>query len=441
MGRDEIKTRYFIIGNSAGGIGGVEAIRQADKEGSIIISSDEPYPAYSRPLISKYLTGARGLEDILYRPRGFYEEIGIHLIHGCATTQLNLDQKTAELSDGKKIHWEKLLIATGGKPIKPPTPGLEKKGVFNFLTLDDANRIKAFLKSNDVRNVIVIGGGLIGTSVTEALVKHNVKVTIVELKERILNVILDETGSTIMADTLSQAGINIITNHVVAEILGDDRVEGIVLDDGVKISCQMVVVAIGVLPRTELLQEKNIEINRGIVIDSTMCTSRKDIYACGDVAEAYDFVYGDGRLVPIWPNAYIGGRTAGFNMAGIPTLYPGGTSMNALNYFGLAMVSAGLVNESSKKEGFEILSHLDSKNYQKVILKDGRLVGLVSIGDIERSGILFGLMRDGIDVSLVKDRLLAADFGLVHLPDGLWRSKLTSREFRKANTISLSGDD
>jgi len=125
-----------------------------------------------------------------------------------------------------------------------------------------------------------------------------------------------------------------ITGHTVVEISGRETVWGVTLDNGVTVPCDLVLVAIGVSPRLELALEAKLELNRGIVVDRYMATSHPNIYACGDVAEAYDFVYGESRLTPIWPNAYIGGRIAGFNMAGGTTEYLGGTAMNSLSYFG-----------------------------------------------------------------------------------------------------------
>jgi NAD(P)H-nitrite reductase large subunit len=154
-----------------------------------------------------------------------------------------------------------------------------------------------------------------------------------------------------------------------------------------------------------------------------MATSHPDIYSCGDAAEAYDFVYGENRLTPIWPNAYLGGRIAGYNMAGVKTEYPGGTAMNSLNYFGLDIAAAGMV-APSYGDGCEVLSRQNDGIYRKVILKDDLLVGMVFVRDIEKSGIVFSLMRDRVDVGSFKQALVADDFGLVSLPRELWQERL-----------------
>jgi NAD(P)H-nitrite reductase large subunit len=432
------KTNYLIIGNSAGGIGAAEAIRQVDKVGTVTIVSDEPYPTYSRPLISEYLAERRPLVKMLYRQPDFYKENDIQVILGQKVTGLNISKRNIKLEDGRTIAWEKLLLATGGSPIVPGIEGIELKGVFTFNKLDDAKAIDEFLRQyrREVK-AVVIGGGLIGVSVTEALVKRGIEVTIVEMKERILNTILDEEASALVATNLEKAGVKIITGHTVARINSylPGEATGVSLDDSRPLPCEIVIIAIGVQPRLELVSGSGIRTNHGIVVDRYMATSSPDVYAGGDVAEAYDFVYGENRLIPIWPNAYIGGRTAGFNMAGIPTEYPGGTAMNSLKYFGLDVVSAGIVTPPD--DSYQVLSEKYDNSYHKVILKDGLLVGMVFIGNIEKSGIVFGLMKDKVNVDGFKQKLVASDFGLVSLPEEIWRPKLEVPPSELASPIPL----
>jgi NAD(P)H-nitrite reductase large subunit len=200
------------------------------------------------------------------------------------------------------------------------------------------------------------------------------------------------------------------------------EVKSAVLDDGRLIDCQMVVVAIGVRPRLELVAGSDIRKDRGIVVDRHMATSLLDVYACGDVAEAYEYIYGENRLTPIWPNAYLGGRVAGLNMAGGKAEYPGGTAMNSVKYFGVDTVSAGIV--APPDDSYEVIKAEHNGIYKKVVLKDGLIMGMIFVGDIEKSGIVYNLMKDGVDVSGFKEALVADDFGLVSLPEEIWRNKL-----------------
>ncbi|OGO45255.1 MAG: hypothetical protein A2Z05_07735 [Chloroflexi bacterium RBG_16_60_22] len=419
------KVKYLIIGNSAGGIGAAEAIREVDRSGTITIVSDEPYPAYSRPLISEYLAHPCPVEKMLYRQPDFYEKNKIKTILGEGVIKVNPAGHTVALASGETLAWEKLLLATGGTPIFPPTPGSDLRGVFTFNKLDDARAIDRFLSQHRKKvRAVVIGGGLIGTSVTEALVRRGVEVTIIEMKDRILNTILDEETSDLEAEALQRSGIHIITGHTAEKINSHlpGEVSGVTLDDGRSLPCDLVIIAIGVRPRLELVAGSGIKVNRGIVVDRRMAASLPDIYACGDVAEAHDFVIGASRLTPIWPNAYSGGRVAGLNMAGARARYPGGTAMNAMKYFGVNIVSAGLTVPPD--DTYETIINNTDGIYKKVLVKGGKVAGLVFAGDIEKSGIVYNLMKDGVDVSDFKERLVADDFGLASLPEKIWREKL-----------------
>ncbi len=427
MAKSKLKAKYVIVGNSAGGIAAAEAIRDVDKSGEVTIISDESYPAYSRPLISEYLARRRPLEKMLFRPADFYERNNIRTFLGKKARCLNVNERAVELETGERISWDKLLLATGGSPIVPPIKSADRSGVFTFTTLHDVMAIDRFLNQFPKRKMraVVIGGGLIGISAAEALVKRGIGVTMVEMKERILNTILDEEASALEEKTMAQAGVEIVTGRTVATVdsyylTGD--VTGVTLDDSRPIPCNLAIVAIGVQPRLELTIDTGIKVNRGIVVDRRMATSNPEVFACGDVAEAYDFVYGENRLTPIWPNAYIGGRVAGLNMASAPAEYGGGTTMNSLKYFGLAVASAGIVNPPD--DSYEVLSNKYDHTYRKVVLKDGLIVGMVLTGDVEKSGVIFSLMKERVEVDGFKQALVADDFGLASLPEEMWRARL-----------------
>ena len=436
MARTE-KVKYLIIGNSAGGIGGAEAIRETDKSGAITIISDEPYPAYSRPLISEYLATGCSIKRMLFRPPDFYEKNNIRVLSGEKVVQVNLDEHAVRLESGRTLNWRKLLLATGGVPIVPQIEGIGSRGVFTFITLDDAKAIDNFLNQcRDKVNAVVIGGGLIGVSAAEALVKRGVEVSIVEMKERILSTILDDEASALEEKALTEAGVKLITGRTASKIGSNllGRVNSVSLDDGRQIPCEMVIIAIGVKPRTELVSDSDIKTNQGIVVDYHMTTSSPDVYACGDVAEAYDFTCDANRLTPVWPNAYIGGRIAGFNMAGTPTEYQGGTAMNSMKYFGVTIVSAGIV--APPDDSYEVISKKDDHAYRKVVLKDGLIAGLVFSGDIEKSGIIYNLMKDRINVEAFKEALVADDFGLASLPEEIWRPRLAVPDSLPASSVT-----
>jgi len=415
------KTKYLIIGNSAGGIAAAEAIRELDNVGTLTILSDEPYPAYSRILISKYLTGERDLEQTPLRPVDFYIENDIDFLPGRNAVKLLLDSHVVQMENRERISFEKLLLATGGNPIVPEMDGLDKEGVFTFTKLDDVKAIDRYL--SNVKKAVVIGGGLIGTSATEALTKRGIKVTVVEMMDRMLGAMLDEHASSLVEKTMADAGVSIATCHTVCSVIGDDRVESVILDDDTEISCEMLVVAIGVVPRIDLVEGTDINVERGIVVDLNMKTSHEDVYACGDVAEVHDFVRGTNRVIPIWPGAHFGGRVAGLNMAGGDTEYTGCTGMNTLGYFGLNIASGGIVNPPD--DSYEVLTQNGHDNYQRLVLKNNVVVGMVLIGNIDKGGIILNMMRDGIDVGDIKGKLMAEDAcGLTYL---LWKLRSWAR--------------
>jgi len=415
-------TKYVIIGGSAGGIGAVEAIREVDPVGTLTLISEEPAPQYSRPMISEYVSREATLDTMKYRGDQFWKNNNVQTLTGRTATKIDFKEKFVELDGGDKIDYEKLLIATGGKPFVPRMEGGEKDGVFTFTELSSAKGLESKLENS--KSAVVIGGGLIGVSAAEALVKRGIKVTLVELKDNILNLILDKTASEIAEKVLTEAGVTVITGQTVQRILGrkDNQaaVGRVVMTDGTEIPCDLVVVAIGVIPRTELVKETDLKLNRGIVVDRLMRTNIPDVYACGDVAEAHDFLLGENRLLPLWPLAHLGGRVAGYNMAGKKAEYEGGTVMSSLKYFDLPIIAVGNVNPEDIG-AYEVIVELQPTKtvYKKILLKDNVIVGFIFLGEIEKAGILFRLLKNKVNVGEIKDMFLSEDFGIVTLPEQL----------------------
>lgn len=405
--------KYLIIGNSAGGIGAVEAIREVDKKGKIIMVSDEEYHAYSRALIPYYLSEKTSFSDIFIRSSDFYQSKDIVLILGKRVIDVDVEKRVIILDDEDVIGYEKILIATGSKPIIPKFVGVEDTEFFTFTTLNDALIIKDEIETGKYKKAVVLGGGLIGLMAAEALKKKGLDVTVVDLADRVLAPVLDKIGSCIVENHLEENNIHIITKHTIDKVLGEGSV---ILDDGTELPCEMLILAIGVKPRLELVQGK-VKVNRGIVVDRRMRTSVKDVYACGDCAEVYDFVHDDFRLMPLWPTAYVGGRIAGFNMCGVVKEYRWGTNMSSMHFFGLPVITAGI--SANDEGGYEILKVVDEekKIYKKIVLRDNRVVGMIFMNKIDRAGIFLGLMRNGTDVSSFKEELLSDDFGLINLPE------------------------
>lgn len=405
---------YAIIGNSSGAVGCIEGIRETTAEGTIAVISNETHHVYGRPIISYWLSREAGEKSLKYRPDDFYDKNVVTTFLGKTVTRLDASARTLALDDGQEICFGKLLISVGGAPIAPPIPGKDKTGVFTFNTLDDVFAIDKVLTPET--RAVVIGGGLTGLKASEALLARGASVTLVELMDRLMGMATDQRASEIVKDIFEEHGCTLKLENTVEEILGDsDHVEGVRLKSGDTLPCDMVILAIGVRPRLELLDGTGIETNRGIVVDNTLATTVPGIYACGDVAEAYDFLQQTNRVLPLLPNAYVTGRIAGINMAGGNRIYDWGTSANSVDFFGYPLASAGKLIPD---EGDECLVHDDGKrDYRKVILKDGVLTGLLFAGDYERIGILLGHMRKRTDMTGFKDALLTASPSTLKLPE------------------------
>jgi NAD(P)H-nitrite reductase large subunit len=419
-------SKYVIVGASAAGLGAVEAIRNIDPAGTITIITDESCSHYSRPMISDFVSGKADLKKMDCRTEDFWKENNVEAIIGKKATALNLTEKTVQLESGEKVQYEKLLLATGGKPFVPKTEGSEKDGVFTFTTIGDAQKIAAKIDAIHAKAAVVIGGGLIGISITEGLVKRGLKVTMVELQDKILSLLLDPKGSDIMESVVKTAGVDIVTGQSVQKILGkpdnDGAVGGVLLTKGGQVACDMVIMAIGVVPRTELVVGSAVKINRGIVVDNLMQTTVPDVYASGDVAEAYDFIINQNRALPLWPLAVLEGQVAGYNMAGKRTVYGGGTNMSSLKYFGVPIVSIGLANPKEDPT-LEVLvkQDLEHQVYKKLVLRNNMIVGMTLVNSIERAGVLFYLIKNAINVKNFKKELLSDDFSWANLPASMQR--------------------
>lgn len=411
--------RYVIIGNSIAAAGCIEGIRKVDSEGEIIVISKEPYHIYSRPLISYWLS--KKVDNIFYRPKDYYEKYRINPILGKKVVKVNFESKEVFLETGERINYDKLLIATGGKPFVPNIPGLDKKNVFTFIKFDDVREIDQAIFEG--AKVVVIGAGLSGLKAVEALVKRKCKVVVVELAKRILGSILDEEGASIVQRRFEEEGVTFFLENSVSEIIGKEKVESVRLKSSEIIPADMVIFAIGVIPNTDVFKETQLKINRGILVNERMETNIPDVYSAGDVVEALDLLTNENRVIPILPNAYIQGEIAGLNMAGKKVTYKGSFPMNSIGFFDIHVMSAGISNPSSDVEIIKRLD-LERRIYRKFYIKDGRILGFMFINSIDRTGMIVDLMRNQIDISDFKEQLLSDNFGFLDLPKEFRKEKI-----------------
>ena len=412
-----IDSKYLIIGNSIAAIAGVEGIRSIDQHGEILLISSEPEHTYSRPLISYLLAGEIDEKSMFYRPAEFYEKNRVRALLGCEAVQVADESNTVFTAKKDQIRFEKLLIATGGAPIVPDIPGDRTDGVFTFLSWKDAAQIRKFIQNRKARNAVIVGAGLIGVKLMESLLALNLKVHVVELAGHALSMMVDENAAQLAHKKISGKGVNLYCNTTVAQVLTQyDVVSGVRLENGVRLDCDILIFAIGVRPNIAIVKNTGIKTDRGILVDERMQTSAPDIYAAGDVTQGYDFLLGENRIIPIFPNALRQGRIAGVNMAGGNQSFPGGMAMNSVNVFGLPIISVGFLHPPGPD--CEVLSSLDAakSTYKKIILRDNRIIGLILVNDIDRAGIYTGLIRSKLDVREICDKLMTNNFGLITLP-------------------------
>lgn len=394
---------YVVIGNSAAGISAMEAIRNIDSASKIInISKESTIRPYSRCLLSYYLAGAMGKERLWIRDKNFYNGLNIDTRIGTEAISIDAKNKKIKLSDKETIDYDKLLFAAGAEAKKIAIKGIDKKGVFYLRTIEDAEGILAILK--DVKKVCILGGGLVGMRVAYSLSRQGKSVQVVVKSKHIFSQMLDFESSDMIRRHLESNGIAIYTTVEAVEILGKGKVDGVILDDGNKLECDLIIIGKGVSPNVGLLKDK-VKVNAGVVANEFLETSDNSIYAAGDVAEAFDPVEKKNNINAIWTAAVRQGKIAGLNMAGKSTAYEGSVGMNSLDFFGISVISFGIVKPPD--ESFEEVIQADfSRNiYRKVVLKNNIIVGAVFVSDILKHGVILNLALNKVDVSDIKDIL------------------------------------
>lgn len=384
---------YVIIGNSAAAVGTISGIREINKTGKITVISDENYHTYSRPLISYWLMGKVSDKNIYYREPDFYEKNGVETVLGHKVTKIDAAGKTVVLDDGSTIGYDKLMVATGSKPFVPPMNGLDKVNYHTFMTYDSVKAIKNEVKEGI--KVLIIGAGLIGLKAAEALNEYKAQITVVDLADRILPSILDARAGAKMQKHIESKGTRFILGTSVDEFSEHSAK----LKNGMTVDFDMLIIAVGVRPNTELVSDAGGKVDRGIICDMTQKTTLADVYAAGDCTVSYDASSDTNKILALLPNAYMQGEIAGKNMAGQETYYLNAIPMNAIGFFGLHIITAG------SYDGEEYVEETEN-TYKKLVFRDGMLKGFILMGDVKRAGIYTSMIKERIDLSDVDIELL-----------------------------------
>ena len=398
---------YVIIGNGGAGVSALQTIREIDKKSDITIISREQYPAYSPCSLPNLIGGEIDKPTIFRFDKQFYSRLNAKFMKNTEALQIFPKDKEIKLAKGKSIKFDKLLITAGAKPITPKgIKGQELDGVHVMGTLDSALGILEHIKQG-VKHAVIVGGGFMGIETATMLRKQGIKVTIVEMLPHILSRMLDPDISEKIAEILKEHGIKLVLNDSVKSINGDKKVIDVTLSKN-KLICDMVILAIGVAPNIEIIQDSGIKVNHGIIVDSKMQTNKKDIYAAGDIAEVKEQIEGVQGSFAIWPNAIEQGRIAGLNIAEKDTKYDGAEVVNVLDIFETPVVAMGRTSQDIGK--CKAISRFTPQFSKKILLKNNRIVGLQFVGTIRNAGTFYSLMKKGDDISSISERLLDDNF-------------------------------
>ena len=376
-------TKILIIGSAAAGISAAGSARKTDENCSITILSKDPKNPYYRPYLTEFI-GDKGVENkpnFYLNPDNWYEENHIDLQLGVEAVEIDRTNKTVTDSSGSKHDYDKLILATGATPFVPLKEALNKDFVFAVRSLEDAEKVERF--ASDIKNCVVIGGGLLGLEAAWALAQRKIDVTVIELADRLLPIQLDEEGSSFLSKVIASTGVKIETSAMTEAIDDDGTVK---LKDGKEIKTDMVLFCIGVRAETELARSSGLETDRGVIVNEKMQTSDPDIFACGDAAQF-------GRGVPLWMPAVKQGKVAGTNAAGGETQFEKEDYPAALNAFGIRLMSIG----TTSGDDLETYSLTDENVYRKLFFKDGKTVGGILINDPKNTMKVMNALKSGMD--------------------------------------------
>ena len=392
--------KYVIIGIGAAGMTAARTLRELAPQDEIVMLSVDEKP-HSRCMLHKYLSHERDADGLNFVPDDFFTENNIWQIPGQRVTKLDTRAKKVYYgTEGYACDYDKLLIATGAESFIPPVGDLRTApNVFGLRHLSDAKAIDE--KARTAKKVVIIGSGLVGLDAAYGLLEQKKEITVVEMAERILPIQLDEKGAAEYQKRFEKAGCRFCLGRKGADTLTNEKGEitHVVLDNGEKLECDMVIVAAGVRSAVAGFEDSGLVIDRGIKVNDYMQTSEQDVYAAGDVT----------GLSGIWPNAQKQGRIAAQNMVlGNKFMYVDRfAAKNTINFFGLVSLCVGALNP---EEGDQVIARESRDQYERAIFRNHRLVGFLQQGDISHDGIYQYLIKNGIDLAGREEEIFSLSF-------------------------------
>lgn len=391
---------YVIVGASASGINAAKTLRENDKNTEIILVSKDEY-VYSRCILHHFLDGRREIEALDFTPNNFFEIYNIKWIKGVEVIGIDIKEKKLTLSNNENLSYDKVLLAAGSSSFLPPIENLRTaNNVIGLRNLDDAIKIKEEAKK--VKNVAILGAGLVGVDALAGLLDYDVNITLIEMGDRILPLQLDNYAANVYQERLKEEGVNFKFGVKAEKVIVDDNNNpvSIKLNTEEEVPCELIIACTGVRANVGFLNNSDIECDKfGLIINSKGETNVRDVYGAGDIT---------GRN-PIWPTAVKEGIIAANNMLG-KEIYMNDFfgSKNTMNFCGVATMSLGLINkpDDSYKEEIQI----KGKDYKKIIHKDGIIYGAIVQGDLSYVGVLTQLIKENIDIRKVKKPLFDVDY-------------------------------
>ncbi len=375
---------HIIIGQGAAGTAAARALRRFAPSADVLVLSAEKNGFYNRIALPDVIAGKTPPEAIGILDDAGFVELGIKCRSGARVLSLDTKKHVLRLEDGEELGYKKLLLATGSLSALPPIEGRDAAGVYSLWTLDDARAIMAAADKSEA--AVVVGAGLIGLKTALALKKQGLAVTVVEQMPRVMPRQLDNEAAAMVETGLRSQGLSVLTGTSVQAIRRQKgRVSGVVLE-GRELACDMVIMAVGVIPDTRLAREAGLEVRRGIVTDKNMQSSAPDVFAAGDAAESVDILSADPVVPAIWPVAVEQGKAAAASMAGLTApAFAGSVAMNSVEVGGVTLASIG---DIAGAEGDTVRIAREKGAYRRLVFRDGIVRGVLCIGDISPVGIL-----------------------------------------------------
>ena len=378
-----------IIGNSAAGLSALETFRKSDSSSTVTLVTKEGERPYSRVLLPYYLKGKIPYENLFIRDKDYFTRMNAKCITG-KVVKLLPEQQSILLEDKTVLPYDKLLIATGSSPTKPPIPGLSGKGVYHLWNLEDIKHLTPYFKKN--KNVVILGSGFVSLQGAWAALSCGLKVSVVELMPRIMPIALDNRAAELLSVRMKNSGVDLRVNTMTQKIERTHDGKFVLhFKDKNTLKADVIIVGTGVQPNVDFLAGTKIRIDAGIVVDDHMETSIPGVYAAGDVAQIPSTFGGDPVVHALWPTAIETGRIAGSSLCSEQTPYKGSLNMNVTQMFDITVASMGNFIDSDDTESW-IDKSLPKDQYLKILLKEGVPVGAISAGNSELISTL-GFLR------------------------------------------------